>query len=54
MMKIINDYNRVVWQRSIGYVPQNIFIADDTIASNIAFKLTMKILIMIRFKKSLK
>ncbi len=25
------------WQRSIGYVPQHIFLADDTIAANIAF-----------------
>jgi ABC-type multidrug transport system fused ATPase/permease subunit len=25
------------WQRSIGYVPQTIFLADDTIAANIAF-----------------
>ncbi len=25
------------WQRSLGYVPQHIFLADDTIAANIAF-----------------
>ena len=25
------------WQNSIGYVPQNIFLSDDTVASNIAF-----------------
>jgi ABC-type bacteriocin/lantibiotic exporter with double-glycine peptidase domain len=25
------------WQRNIGYVPQNIFLADDTISANIAF-----------------
>jgi ABC-type bacteriocin/lantibiotic exporter with double-glycine peptidase domain len=25
------------WQRQIGYVPQHIFLADDTIAANIAF-----------------
>jgi len=25
------------WQRSIGYVPQHIFLADETIAANIAF-----------------
>ncbi|MGF1740811.1 ATP-binding cassette domain-containing protein [Vibrio profundum] len=25
------------WQRSIGYVPQQVFIADETIAQNIAF-----------------
>jgi ATP-binding cassette, subfamily B, bacterial PglK len=27
------------WQRSIGYVPQQIFLSDDTVASNIAFGL---------------
>ncbi len=25
------------WQRSVGYVPQSIFLADDTIEANIAF-----------------
>lgn len=25
------------WQRNIGYVPQNIFLTDDTVAANIAF-----------------
>ena len=25
------------WQKSIGYVPQNIYLSDDTIAANIAF-----------------
>jgi ABC-type bacteriocin/lantibiotic exporter with double-glycine peptidase domain len=25
------------WQKLIGYVPQNIFLIDDTISSNIAF-----------------
>lgn len=27
------------WQRSLGYVPQNIYLADDSIARNIAFGL---------------
>ncbi len=34
---IIDKYNRRAWQRSIGYVPQQIFLADDTVAANIAF-----------------
>ena len=25
------------WQKKLGYVPQNIFLTDDTIANNIAF-----------------
>ncbi len=34
---IIKKDNLKAWQRSIGYVPQHIFLADDTIAANIAF-----------------
>ena len=34
---IINEYNLRSWQSSIGYVPQNIFLADDSMAANIAF-----------------
>ncbi len=37
--KIINEQNRKSWQKSIGYVPQYIFLADDTISSNIALGL---------------
>ena len=33
----INKDNIKVWQKSIGYVPQKIFIADNTISANIAF-----------------
>ncbi len=33
----ITQENRQAWQRAIGYVPQSIFISDDTIARNIAF-----------------
>ena len=32
----INKQNVRAWQRSIGYVPQNIYISDDTVAANIA------------------
>lgn len=35
--KIINKDNCRAWQKNIGYVPQNIFLADDTVAANIAF-----------------
>ena len=34
---IITEKNKRAWQRSIGYVPQNIYLSDDTISSNIAF-----------------
>lgn len=33
----ITPKNVKEWQRNLGYVPQNIFIIDDTIAANIAF-----------------
>jgi ATP-binding cassette, subfamily B, bacterial PglK len=33
----IDSTNLRRWQRSIGYVPQQIFLTDDTIAANIAF-----------------
>ena len=35
--KIITKQNLRSWQRSIGYVPQNIYLSDDTVAANIAF-----------------
>ena len=34
---IINKQNLRSWQSKIGYVPQHIYLADDTIAANIAF-----------------
>ena len=34
---IITKQNSRSWQRSVGYVPQHIYLSDDTIASNIAF-----------------
>ena len=35
--KVISNQNLRSWQRLIGYVPQNIFLTDDTVAANIAF-----------------
>lgn len=34
---IITKENLRIWQNSLGYVPQNIFLSDNTIASNVAF-----------------
>jgi ABC-type bacteriocin/lantibiotic exporter with double-glycine peptidase domain len=34
---LLTKENIPEWQRNIGYVPQQIFIADDSIANNIAF-----------------
>lgn len=36
---IISRDNVRAWQRSVGYVPQHIFLADESIASNIALGL---------------
>ena len=35
--QIISQNNVRSWQKSIGYVPQHIYLSDDTISSNIAF-----------------
>ena len=35
--KIINRHNIKSWQSSIGYVPQHIYLSDNTVAANIAF-----------------
>lgn len=35
--KQIKGQNIRCWQRSIGYVPQHIFLSDDTVSANIAF-----------------
>ena len=37
--KIINYRNRRSWQNNIGYVPQQIYLSDETIVKNIAFGL---------------
>jgi ABC-type multidrug transport system fused ATPase/permease subunit len=33
----VTEANRRAWQNSLGYVPQSIFLTDDTVAANIAF-----------------
>jgi ABC-type multidrug transport system fused ATPase/permease subunit len=35
--QVITKQNSRAWQRSIGYVPQHIFLSDDTVVANIAF-----------------
>ena len=35
--KVIDKHNLRAWQKSIGYVPQHIYLADNTVAANIAF-----------------
>jgi ATP-binding cassette, subfamily B, bacterial PglK len=38
--KAITTANRRQWQRAIGYVPQHIYLADDSVAANIVFGVT--------------
>ena len=40
--QIISKNNCRDWHRSIGYVPQQIYLSDDTIAANIAFGIDPK------------
>ena len=40
--KIITDQNLASWQQLIGYVPQQIYLSDDTVAANIAFGVDSK------------
>lgn len=35
--KVVNSLNIREWQMSIGYVPQQIYLSDETVESNIAF-----------------
>jgi ABC-type multidrug transport system fused ATPase/permease subunit len=35
----ITEHNKRAWQRTIGYVPQHIYLADATVEANIAFGL---------------
>lgn len=40
--QVITKQNSRAWQRSIGYVPQNIYLSDDTVAANIAIGVDYK------------
>ena len=40
--KLLTEKNNIQWQQKIGYIPQNIFLTDDTILSNIAFGIEKK------------
>jgi HlyD family secretion protein len=38
---VLDDTNTTSWQKNIGYVPQDIFLMDDTIKNNIIFSNTL-------------
>jgi ABC-type multidrug transport system fused ATPase/permease subunit len=39
---VITKQNFKIWQQSIGYVPQHIYLSDDSVAANIAFGIVHK------------
>jgi ABC-type multidrug transport system fused ATPase/permease subunit len=49
--KIIDNQNLRSWQRSIGYVPQHIYLSDGTVAANIAFGENLKNINLDRVEK---
>ncbi len=52
--QIITKQNLRAWQRSIGYVPQQIFLADDTITANIALGVDAKDINQLAIEKASK
>ncbi len=40
--KLITKLNTKSWQRNIGFVPQHIYLSDDSVAANIAFGIDHK------------
>jgi len=46
------SHNVEVWQKSVGYVPQDIYLTDNTIAENIAFGLPKKEIDMANVRKA--
>ena len=40
--QVIDDENRRAWQKNIGYVPQHIYLTDDTVIANIALGVESK------------
>ena len=51
---VITQKNLRSWQRSIGYVPQNIYLSDDTISANIAFGIESKDINQLAVEKAAK
>lgn len=50
----INQNNLQAWQKSIGYVPQHIFLADATVAENIAFGIPKEHINQVALEKAAK
>jgi len=46
----IDGTNIARWQKNIGYVPQHIFLSDDTVTRNIAFGIPDELIVMERVR----
>ena len=51
---VITKQNVRSWQRTIGYVPQHIFLSDDSVAANIAFGVEPKDINLVAVEKAAK
>lgn len=49
---VVDSSNLAHWQRNIGYVPQMIFLTDDTVSKNIAFGVPNDQIDMVAVKKA--
>lgn len=50
----IEDYGWDRWRDQIAYIPQNIFLTDDTLAQNVAFGVPKKQIDIVRVRDALK
>jgi ABC-type multidrug transport system fused ATPase/permease subunit len=48
----LSDANLRAWQNGLGYVPQHIYLADDTIARNIAFGIAPELVDMVAVQRA--
>lgn len=51
--QLIDENNKRQWQNTIGFVPQNIFLSEGTIAENVAFGIPEKNINLEQVKKAL-
>lgn len=50
----ITATNRIAWQKTLGYVPQQIFLADESVTANIAFGLSRDLIDFAMVEKAAK
>ncbi|MEM9571927.1 MAG: ABC transporter ATP-binding protein [Pseudomonadota bacterium] len=50
--EVLSEDNKRAWRKSIGYVPQQIFLSDGTVAANIAFGVSDEEIDMVRVERA--